>query len=193
MFSALVSLVLLANTVSSTPPRNTTANDSVSRFRNAQEVRVENRREAVDEFRSNRAEFREKVAQVRDERKREILTNLDERIESVNTKWVEHWNEVLSRLSSIVSKIEARDETIDTSGADAAIARAQNAVNEQAVKVYEIEIDGEETLGQNARAALQEFHQDLREVQAFIKEARGEVVELLRILKANTGEESNEE
>ena len=184
MFSLIASLVLLANTV--TP-------SSVQRYRGAIEEFRANRQQALDEIRQNREELREKLSEIRDERKQKIIENLAERIVNVNNKWVEHWNNVLERLSGILAKIEVRLPDTDTSAAEAAIASAQEAVNTQAGKTYDIAITDEETLGENVSEVLREFHGDLREVHALVKTAREEVVKALRNLKASESEEEDEE
>lgn len=170
MFSLFTSVILLTSIVS---PRV-----SPSTVRDA----------AIEKREVMRDEFRQKLTQIRDERKQKIVENLATRIANVNTKWVEHWNNVLARLENILAKIEERSGgEVDTASAEAAIATAQEAVNTQAGKTYEIEITDEETLGENVSKTLGEFHKDLRVVHALVKTAREEVVKALRALKAEGG------
>jgi len=145
------------------------------------------RKVVIDKVETKRQEFRDKLAEIRDGRKQKILENLDTRIVSVNTKWVNNWNNVLTRLSGILAKIELRSDDAGVQAqvdeAKVAIELAQNAVNEQAGKTYVFEIGEEETLGDNASETLSVFHADLRKVHALVKEARSETVDALRLLK----------
>ncbi len=180
MFSLIVSLVLVSNVLSASP----------SAIREANEVR---RQEKLSQIDSQREEFRERLAQIADERKQKIVENIAERITQVNGKWVSHWNNVLDRLNGILAKIEARDPVISTSAAETAIAAAQVAVDAQEGNTYEIEITDVKTLGGNVSASLKEFHEDLREVRALVKTAREEVVKVLRNLKANKASGDSED
>lgn len=191
-----------AETNSTAPRRvqDVKVKESVERFKNAREESQRKREEFIRSFQARKkeaeskrnqaqGEFRRKLAEISDERKQKIVENVDTRIVQVNSKWVEHWNNVLTRLSQIVAKIDERsDGSVDTVSAKNAIATAQNAVAAQAAKTYEIKIEGDETVGENTRATLKIFHEDLRKVHAQVKTAREEVVKALRELK-----EKNEE
>jgi len=184
---------------------NTKREDSV-RVRDDVRVRVNDREERVtrtinehkEEFEERRAEARterdrktheltERLETLRDERKAKIVSRLTERLNDVNARWVGHWSRILERLSAIVDKLEGHGA--DVSGARAAIDRAQNAVNEQAGKVYAPEITEEETLGQDVRASTQAFMDDIRKTSDAVKEAREVVVSVLRELKSARNEQ----
>lgn len=184
--------------------------DSIQKYKEAREEAIKEREEAMEELRARkqeaaeereqkREEFRAKLIEIQNERKQKILENIDERIVKVNEKWVEHWSNVLDRLTSIVAKIDERSGgEVDTSAAKTAIANAESAINTQAGMVYEITIEDEETLGENVSEVLEKFHSDLREVHTTIKTAKEEVVKALRSLKSTNGdddesEEGNEE
>lgn len=212
MASAVVSVILVlslllpssisAETNSSTARRgqDVKVKESIERFKSAREESQRKKEEALRNFQARkrdaenkrnqtRDDFRRKLSQISDERKQKIVENIDTRIAQINLKWVEHWNNVLTRLAQIVAKIDERsDGSVNTTSAKNAIATAQNAVTSQAAKTYEIKIEGEETVGENTRSTLKAFHKDLREVHAQVKTAREEVVKALRALK-----EKNEE
>jgi hypothetical protein len=203
MFSAIASIALAANLFLVTPVTERTATDSTAvrkieartNILEAREAALERRkaalaefeakrREALEEIKTRREEFKVKLAEIRDERKQKILENLDARIANVNTKWVTHWSNTLTRLTEILAKIEEKSGgEVEIAAAEAAIAAAQTAVNTQAGNTYEFEIGDEETLGESISTTLKEFHEDLRVVQAAVKTAREEVGKVLRELK----------
>lgn len=211
MFSVVASVLILTSVFSphiadrsATDETDVNITDSIRRFKDAREEAEEmredareelmaRRQEAKDAMEARRLEFQEKVAQIRDERKQKVVGNLAERFSSINEKWTTHWNNVLTRLTEILAKIEARNDTLDTSDATAAIAEAQDAVNTQAGMVYEFEIDDEENLGQNVKSAIEAFHADLRETQAVVKAARDAVHQVFRQLKAEDSEGGTDE
>ena len=145
------------------------------------------REEAVDRIQENRVELRDRISQISDERKRNIVENLAERFNNVNEKWTTHWNNVLTRLSEILVKIDARSDEIDTTSAEAVVARAQGAVNTQAAKVYKVEFDDEAELREQIQALISEFKGDLRSTKAAVSEAREAVQQVFRQLKALGG------
>lgn len=166
MISVLVSLALLANVVSSPAAR--------------EQIQIR-KQEAVQNTQLKREEYRHRLAEIKDERRQRIVENLDQRIIQVNDKWVGHWNNVLSRLETILAKIKQESPGADIAAAQAAIVKAQEAVDSQADKVYSIEIVDDENLGQNVRSTISELHADLREVRALVKAARDEVVDIIRL------------
>jgi chromosome segregation ATPase len=165
----------------------------------------ERKQAVLREMEQNRDEFREKLAEIKDDRKQKVAENLADRFSSINDKWVTHWNSVLDRLSEILAKVDARADTLASEGkdvsavktaisaAETAISGAEEAINEQAGKIYEFEIDTEENLGQNVKAAIAEFHEDLRSVQTLIKDAREAVGGAIRALKNVVGSEQDED
>lgn len=188
MFPIVVGVMLL---LSSTDVDAATSSPRVNKLEFG-EVNTTRKQEIADTIKTRREEFKQKLEGIRDERKQKILENLDTRITNVNAKWTERWNNVLKRLSEILAKIDARsdDSAVDiaVNEAEVVIARAQNAVSEQAGKTYDIEISQEETLGENAREALSEFYTDLRGVHAVVSEAREAVGKAVRALKGVEGE-----
>lgn len=164
-------------------------------IQNRIETRVENRetfrenvREAIDTAREARTqireEFRERLRLIVDNRKQQIVENIDSRIPTLNEKWVTHWGNVLDRLETLVDKMATRldDQTLADSAREA-IATARASVAGQAEKVYMIEITDESALGANVSATIAEFHADIRTVVADVNSAREAVVSLLNTLK----------
>jgi len=112
----------------------------------------------------------------------------------LNEKLTNHFINVLDRLDAILLKIKVRAEKAKTNGADIsavevaieaaeeAIAEARTAAEEQALKTYTIEIEGEETLRANVGEVRQQLGDDLKGVREIIKEARAAVVDSLKVL-----------
>lgn len=182
MFSTIVSFVLLANVVSASPVNRATTTDS-EMLRTRQEERVQNRQEILDEALKHREEFRQRVANIKDEKKQQILINIDERFLNVNEKWTTHWNAVLDRLTEILAKIETKYPSADTAAAKAAIESARAEVTLQAEKTYEMDLTDEENVRVEVKAQLALFKQDLRAVETEVKAAREEVVKVYRNLE----------
>ena len=179
---------------------NTVSTDRVQNVKQVQ-TRVEETREQM------REEFRQNLQRITDERKQTVVENIYERIAAQNEKWVNHWNNVLTRLTSILDKAESRVESSASTEADLssfnlamdnareAIRVAQAAVDEQAGKTYQIEITDETTLGQVVRSTIADFRNDLRATMGSVQEAKEAVVEVMRHLKdlASELESDNEQ
>lgn len=181
--------------------------DVMTSVQNRAEVRVENRvevrtnvQEALQEAREARVEAREnlrfQLAQIKDERKQQIIESAMERIQSMNDRWVAHWENVLERLAGILDKVDIRIDESNLSTADKlsvetlvstardAIAAASTSVNTQASEVYSIEITDESTLGSNMKTVMAQLRNDTRNVIEDINVARKAVAEVLSALKS---------
>lgn len=153
------------------------------------------RREATQEAKTQREEFRTRLSEIRDLRKRKILENLNEKLTQVHERWLEHWSRILDRLSRILAKIETRKDKLADNGcevsgvtsaisaAEAAIAGAQEVLNEQAGKTYVIEISEEQGLGEDVRALIAQFKEDMKATLAAVKGAREAVHDAFAALK----------
>lgn len=165
----------------------------------------EKKQSALRDMKQSREDFEEKLSEIKDERKQKVAENLADRFDSINDKWVTHWNNVLDRLSEILAKVNTRADTLALEGkdvsavktavgaAETAISAAEEAITKQAGETYEFEIDTEENLGQNVKLAIGGFHEDLRSVQTLIKDARDAVGKALRALKTVAESEEDED
>lgn len=150
------------------------------------------------EIKAKREAFHERLAEIKDERKQRILENLVTRYAHINERWTNHFLHVLDRLAQILDKLEMRmqetaaNSSVDTSGvpeaidgARAAIADAQTTVENQAAKVYTIEISlqstespsadtvgDETTLRDDAQAVHETLRADLAAARSTVKAAR---------------------
>lgn len=164
----------------------------------------ERRQERSEDRQEKRAEFKEKLADIKDERKQEIVEKIDTNLITLNTKWVSKWNEVLTRLSSIIVKIETRTETLKANGKDtteiedaiasakSSIETAQAAVTAQEAKTYTITISDEDSLGQSVKTTINDFHNDIKNTRDTVNDARKAVMKILPLLKGKSTPEETE-
>lgn len=175
--------------------------------RRQQELQNWERRKLLikEKIASQTADIRLKLSEISDERKQQVVENLLERIGDLNQKWVDHWNNVLTRLGEILAKIQSRGQSLASEGkntselngaisdAQAAIATAQAAVNAQAGKAYTIEITSEENLRADAKRLFGQFKSDTSNVKRQIQAAREAVRMAFNELIVLTGERLNVE
>lgn len=140
-----------------------------------QEERIEDKREQV---RENLKERQEELSGRLARDKQEIAVRMAAKINALNQRLTSHYTRHLQRLSDILDKIAARAERVANTGADVEpvteqiaearehIATAQEQVDVQAKKVYEINLAEAEQFGQAVRTVWQQFtsdHQQLRQ------------------------------
>lgn len=182
----LVSSLLLVSVISqNSADVNTSVNVDTD---SSTSVSVQNSVNTQDQVESNvrvrlqqeREDFKQKVAQIRDQNRQRLVTNIDERIQTVNKKWTDHWSTALDRLDTILGKIETRLQNYggDTSEIDSAItdakdaiATARDAVDTQAQKDYVLQITDESTLGSGMRTLISQFHDDLKTTRETVSTA----------------------
>lgn len=131
--------------------------------------------EVASKREERRVQFRHKLQEIKDTKKRQVLENLDTRLTAVKDKWVENWTNTLDRLNSIVLKLEEKNVSSASSAiiaAKSAINTAQDKVTEIAGKDYVFTINDEQSLGQDARDFISAFKEDMQAVHASVKAAR---------------------
>jgi hypothetical protein len=176
--------------------------DSIMRYSDAQKEAQSRREEAMEALETKRAEvkdrveerkqeFQDRLQNIKDERKQRIVANLAERFMHVNEKWTEHWTNMLGRLSEITAKMSG--EGVDTEAADAAIASAQEAVETQAGKDYEIEITDENNLREEVQALVAIFKEDMRSTLSSVQNAKKEVQTAFRVYKGSKDSSNDSE
>ena len=149
-----------------------------------QETRITNR----EERKENREEFKAKLAELKDENKKEVVERIDTRLTTLNTNMTDHFNKVLARLTEILNKIETRTNTAKTNGKDTsaveaaivsartAISTAQAAVTTQKGKTYVITINTESTLRSDVSTVVQSLRTDLKALKEVVQSARKAVI-----------------
>ena len=175
-----------------TPTRTTTPASTGSRL-------MEIRKAAIEKFQSQREEFQEKLADIKETRKKNIVERVDEKISNLNERHTTRLNNHLTRMSEVLAKIEekAADKTGDSADLDAAITKAtaaietaQTAVDDQAGKEYVIEFDDESELGTAVRSLFASFKSDIQETHMTVKEAHKAVVDVAKALGSARSEGS---
>lgn len=165
----------------------------------AKSMIMEKRKEAKEKFQAEREAFQEKLKEIKETRKQNILERVDEKINSLNERHMTRLDNYLARMLTVLEKIEekAADVTGDSSALDAAIIKAkdaietaQAAVEEQAGKDYIVEFDDETELGTQVRSLFATFKSDVKEVHQLVKDAHKAVVDaahaLANLRKENT-------
>jgi DNA repair exonuclease SbcCD ATPase subunit len=147
--------------------------------------------EAQEAFKDKREAFEDKLETIRDERKQEIVENLDEKINTLNDRRTTQMIDHLGKMSEILIKVEERADASgkDTATVDAAISAAQGAIaaakakaSEQAAKEYVITIGTDETLKTDVGVVMNTLQTDLKSAQALIVEARHKVSAAIKAL-----------
>jgi len=179
-------------------------------------VRIyENARQELQEVKQEREEYlmqvkeqvqtrieahRAEIEKVANERLRNRLTEMTNRFVSINGKWTSHWTDVLNRLDTILTKIEANSSELAASEVDttlldaaiddahAAIDAATQSVQDLASKEYIYNIDDEATVGENVREEISLFKTDMETVRADVTAARESVQEAFSQLRVLTSE-----
>ena len=144
---------------------------------------------------TKRQEYKQRLSEIRDKKKSAILERIDNKITTLNKKHTDRFNKLLEKLTSILSRIEAKADDIETDGVNVstvdvavqnakdAIAIAQREITEQTGKDYVIEIDEENNLGSVVSSALNEFRKDMAIIRDSVKVVRDAVFEAAKTLR----------
>ncbi len=159
------------------------------KFREVMDLR---RKEASQSFELKREEFKQKLQLIKDERKKTITERINNRLSEINKNRTNRMMDSLSRLSEILGKLsnkvsEAKANGKDTSAAEAAIVQAnnaisaaQNAVSNQAGKVYIAQITTEANLRTSVGQSISQIENDLKTVHKLILDAKQAVMNVVR-------------
>jgi hypothetical protein len=143
--------------------------------------------------------FRQKLVQLRDERKAKVVENINSMLCTKNKNHTDALFRQLERLGKILDRIEATGKAdagvvTSVSAARTAIATAKTAVEAQAAKPCSINFSGDKTkLGGEVKAAIETMRKDLLSVREKVKAARVEtrkaIVALGKVLGENLDNE----
>lgn len=143
-----------------------------------------------------REAFKAKLAEIRDERKKNVVDNIDMRIKAINAKRTEQMSEHLDKLTQVLGRISSKSAVLKAEGknttvVDAGIASAQSsiesakvAVTAQMAKEYAIQITTEKNLGQAVKSVLLQFRTDLKLTYDKVVAAHKAVVAVRKALAA---------
>jgi vacuolar-type H+-ATPase subunit I/STV1 len=194
-FITIVSLLAISTLTSPVFAQDSTNSDLPVR-----DVMRQNIVERKEEVMEKRTELRERIQTVRDERKLQALERIENMLNRINERRTDHFLRVLERLRRILGRIQARSDRAKAAGKDvsaveaaiaqatAAIDTAEQAVQAQKVKVYEVSVTDETTARSEVAELLRQLHEDLRAVGEQVRTARQAVFDALRQLVAVVGE-----
>lgn len=168
----------------------TTFRDKLEQAREKFLSQVEEReRKASEGANSRKTRFKERVAKIRDERKKLTVEKAQKRLEEINKKRTSQMAEFLARTETILSKIEARG-TPSSAIADAkkAIETAKTAVRGQAGKTYIIEVGNEQGLKNAVGQAMKALQTDLRNTHKIVIDAKQAVQKVFSLIKGKSKE-----
>ncbi len=162
---------------------------------------VKAKREAAQaEFRVKQEAFKEKLAQIKDERKKALVEKLSERCQEINKKRTDTMTAMLTKFSTILENITNRAATAKTNGKDTtsvdtavasaqtAITSAQTAVAAQAAGECVITINSESTLRTDVGAAISSLEKDMKVAYDAVLAARKAVGNAVKALGLVLGE-----
>ncbi len=179
LFIFLLSLttrpVMAANKIKSLIPSMARNSKRVASEAGELKGKVEQKREVVKAR-------KEKMLQIKDGKKQQIAEHINDRLAHINEKATTTLSKVLVRLTAILNKLA--DKT-DIEAATVLIATAQEAVEAQALKVYEIEFEDESGLRAGASTAKESLKADLKALRDLTREAHGEVKNAIKAAKGD--------
>ena len=188
---------------------DSTSTDIKTRFEYDLEEKRENITQiteaARERFETRKAEFIDQVAEISDQKKQVILTDLVDKFDQLNIKWVGHWQRILDRLSKILDKMDAKSQQLAADGADISdyeelsddarkkIAEALTLLEEQAGNTYVFDITTESRLGTEVSKVTAQYRADIAATHKAVKAAREAVKAAFTSLKDIRKEAKNEE
>ncbi len=137
------------------------------------------------------AEFKAKISQISDARKKQVAERIDLNITNLNTKSTTSLNNSLTRLTEVLNNIKTKQSTIATTGANlvplsTAISNAETAINNakaavttQSQKQYTADIpnaSNSATLRSPFSQMLLQFKQDIMNTRQSVLSAKEAVV-----------------
>ncbi len=144
----------------------------------------------------SRAEFKEKLAGLKDERKKKIVAKLDTHFATVNKRATDRFLETLDKLTEILTRLQTKATEAKTAGKDTteaqanitaaqtAISAAKTAVTAQTGKTYTITISTEDKLRMDVGETISGMQTDLRTVHKLVTDAKQATVKAARSVNA---------
>lgn len=136
-------------------------------------------------------EFKQRIAQIRDERKKAIVEKINSKIQNANTRLTNKMNKALDKLAQILNGIKEKAEALKAAGedtaildnaiaaAETAIIDARTAVTAQAGKVYSVNITDEANLRNTIGQMVSQFRLDIQAVHKLVVNAKQAVAKAI--------------
>lgn len=146
--------------------------------------------EAAKKFEAAKAANKQKMAEIKDAKKKEIVNRVTEKMQTLSTKRLDIFTEQLAKMGTILDTLTdkqtaqsaatgANERTTRVNSAIAAartaIEKARTAVTNQAAKSYTVTITTEANLGTDVRKSISSVEFDLKAVNETVKVARSAV------------------
>lgn len=152
---------------------------------------IDNYKATLKETRTEAREaFKEKLAQIKDAKKRTITQNIDEGIAKTNERLTTRMSTTLTRLTSALDTAATTSSSLESNQAietaEQALTTAQDAVSTQQKKEYIVTITDEATLRQTVQSTLRVFRQDIQATHKTVAAAREAVLKALRLSKQDS-------
>ncbi len=132
--------------------------------------------EAKTLIQTKRAEFKERIQTIKDQRKKALVERIDAKLAEVNKNHTSKFTEVINKLQAILDRVKqsATDAKVqaDAAAAQTVIDSAKLAVDDQAAKAYTMTIVDDITLKANAGTTVSQLRQDLTAVHKLVIDAK---------------------
>ncbi len=162
--------------------------EAARRLKEAAKGQIKGARGAVKADLSKiRVELKNRLIKIKDERKKTMVIEIDERLPKFNKIRTDHFTAVVGKLKTALERVVARTAKVearklDVSSVKAAINEAKTAISAaeaaiatQATKQYSATFTSEKTLRQEIKAARDLVRSDLKVVQDLVKAAQESV------------------
>lgn len=193
--------------------------DEIQAFKDKREALQEDVQSRVESFRQDveakreaararieaaRQALQEKLAQFRDDRKKQIVERLAKSLDELNTKMVRQFSEIVDKLDELLVSIGSRADKAEANGRDVsavrsaltsaqtAVAAAREAVRTQAAKTYPVNLTSEDTARTDIAPVKQALEADLKAVRTLVQAARQAVAAAAQALRQIPGVDSLE-
>lgn len=147
-----------------------------------QQVEVK-KAETKKKIESEKVLLKEKLKAIKDEKKKQAVQKINDQINALNAKRLEHFTNVLNQIEDVLKKVGNRADKTAERGLDVsvaktnmaavetAIAAARAAIVVQSAKTYTINVTTEGELKNNTGAVRQALQADLAAVRDLVKAA----------------------
>ncbi|RJQ26029.1 hypothetical protein C4577_04340 [Candidatus Parcubacteria bacterium] len=166
-----------------------------------QEV-MQKRQEAVEQVTQKRENFQVRVQEIQDQRKRELVERLDEKVSNMNQKRTDKMAVILDKLQSILDRINQRTDEVKSNGTDVSsvaeeitnaqmmIDEAKNVIADQVGKEYVFNLvsTDEEGVRNNVGTTITQFKADMTEAHKGVVAARQAVLKAAQELRKTVSE-----
>ncbi len=136
--------------------------------------------------------FKESLSNIKDQRKKTIAENINEKISTINTRLTNQMTEALNKLSSILEQLSTKSQALKATGQNTAsldtaittalqaVSDAKTAVGEQSQKEYSADITSDTTLKPGMSQMFITFRTDINSVFTKVKAAKTAVLNAVK-------------